>query len=95
MIIYALMKANTMANSTGGSVYHALISDARGMTCAALCGSKPGRRGMWSSYLGKEITCPKCQRILETSGAYKVAIDEYFALETPLGEQIDGGGELP
>jgi hypothetical protein len=60
MKIYPLMKADTMSRGTGGSVYHALTTDARGSTSAALCGSRPGKRGMWSSYLGKKITCKKC-----------------------------------
>ena len=65
MEIYALIKANTMANSTGGSVYHAFLYDAREGGGPALCGSKPGRRGYWSSYFGKQVTCPKCLKAIQ------------------------------
>jgi hypothetical protein len=60
MTLYALIKANTMANGTGGEIYHAFYYDAREGIGPALCGSKPGRRGYWSSYLGKKVTCHKC-----------------------------------
>lgn len=32
----------------------------------ALCGNNPGRlSGGWSDYDDKEITCPKCKKLLE------------------------------
>ncbi len=80
MIIYALMKANTMANATGGSVCHALTHDDRGSCGAALCGSSPGRRGMWSSYLGKEVTCPKCAKIIAQTAFSSVEIAQEEAI---------------
>jgi len=67
MDIYALMKANTMANGTGGRVYHAFRTDERQSSGPALCGSKPGRRGYWGSYFGKEVTCPRCLKALDKS----------------------------
>jgi len=57
---YALCKANTMANGTGGYLYHAFDHDARETCCKALCGTKPGKCGYWSSYFGTQVTCPKC-----------------------------------
>jgi len=64
MKLFALIKANTMANGTGGKVYHAFSFDAREGIGPALCGTKPGRRGYWSSYLGEQITCPKCLKLI-------------------------------
>jgi len=65
MTIYALSKANTMAHGTGGTFYHAFTYDAREGSGAALCGSSPGKRGYWSSYFGKEVTCKRCLTAVE------------------------------
>jgi len=75
MKYYALMKANTMANGTGGSVYHAFATDERQAVGPALCGSRPGRRGYWGSYFGKEVTCPRCLKKLNNV-TYSVVKEE-------------------
>ena len=64
---YPLMMADTMARGTGGRLYHAHDHDNRGGISAAICGAKPGRRGYWSVYFGKAVTCPKCMKKLEAS----------------------------
>ena len=62
---YPLNKANLNAHGTGGKLYHAFRKDARESDTPALCGTRPGKRGYWSSYFGKEVTCPKCRSIIE------------------------------
>lgn len=61
---YPLAMADTMARGTGGSLYHAHNYDARESGGKALCGMKPGKRGYWSGYFGKAVTCPRCLKII-------------------------------
>jgi hypothetical protein len=47
---------NRSGIDTTGFVVHAVEGN------RALCGSEPGRRGSWSEYDDKELTCPRCIR---------------------------------
>ena len=78
MKIYALCTADTMSRNTGGKLYHAHDHDAREGQGPARCGMKPGRRGYWSSYFGKEVTCPRCLKILKArSDKMREDVEEY------------------
>ena len=76
MKIYALVKADTMANGTGGKYYHAFWSDQRGSIATALCGAKPGKRGYWSVYLNPLVTCPACLKKLYKFHSWNVVTED-------------------
>ena len=66
-VIRFVRKTGRRANgyeADAGPAWHAV----EGAGWKALCGTEPGSRSDWSTYVGDVVTCPRCAGVLRRRG---------------------------